>query len=185
MVDSAAAMCLPEQLELSLQKNTVSVTRPGHQRLSASGQRLVTVVADLSVGLCQNCHSGSRQWCLDRVEGMEVCGRCTGGACTTVECPASGDALYPSQQCVLELSIVFASWCAGRSRDESFCTKPTEAASTGGCGSDVNYNPTPSYGRGVPACRWESDEGSTDAGRVAAAKCASNRELWLAYSGRR
>jgi hypothetical protein len=129
----------------------------------------------------------ARQWCADRVEGVaNICGRGTGGVCTMIDCPANGDGLYTSRECVLEPSVVFASWCAGRSRVESLCTEPTEAAeTTGGCFTGRDDTPPASYGRGVAACRWEADADSPEADGIARPRCSSNLDYWLAASGRR
>ena len=125
----------------------------------------------------------ARKWCTDSIEGVATaCGENTGGVCTMVDCPADSDSLYTGRECVLEPSIAFASWCAGRSREESLCTEPTEAATTGGCISERDDTQSSAYGRGVPVCRWaEADE--SDA--VAGPRCSSNLERWLAASGRR
>ena len=130
----------------------------------------------------------ARQWCADRVEGVgSICGEGTAGVCTMVECPSNVDGLYTSRECVLEPSVVFASWCAGRSRLQSLCTEPTEAAETGGCGTGGADTPRSSHGRGVAACRWEEDSDlPPEADGVAATpRCSSNLDRWLASSGRR
>ena len=110
-----------------------------------------------------------------------------------VDCPANGGTLYPSQECVLDPSVAFASWCAGRSREESLCAEPTEAATTGGCGNGGSNTTASRYG-GVPACRWEesvetiSSDGddSPETGGDSGPRCFSNLDRWLsAASGRR